>query len=589
MKPLAEMLRHLTRPGVTEIAFVSGRCPMVKSSQGFEPVDETVLTASDMHAVLKALLGQARAADVSETPLQWKVRAEGLGMLNILAVRRGSVLQARVMNEVAAPAEFAAAPAATSGAAHTAAQAPKASTGGSMAGGAAPAPGSRGHISTMTNAAAAAAMEARARGSTPAQPAAPAAPAPAAPAPAAPAPAPVRKAPPPGKADFWKDLSSLLEEARRLEASDLHVIAGRPPLYRLVGELQPRGEVLSPEAVEAMLLEVVPDRLRPVLDRSGSCDFAYDSPATGRFRVNVSRQRTGYKGTFRVIAREIPTLESLGLPTDIARATHHHQGLIVITGPSGHGKTSTLAAIVDIINRDTHHHVLTVEDPVEYLHPRKKALMSQREVGTHTKSFASALKGSLREDPDAMVVGELRDTETVRMALAASETGHLLITTMNTPSAAKTIDRLIDMFPPGDQAQVRMTLASSLRLIVSQRLLPNADNTGLVAAAELLPGSISLGNLIRDNKTYQIPSLQQRGKSLGIIRFDDSLAELVRSGKTTLETAKQYAENPDELEAVLTGKRLNVPPPEQPSALEAQGARLLSKMGSLLNKKGPGA
>jgi twitching motility protein PilT len=574
MKPLAEMLRHLTRPGVTEIAFVSGRCPMVKSAQGFEPVDDTILTASDMHAVLKALLGQARAADVSETPLQWKVRAEGLGMLNILAVRRGSVLQARVLNEVAAPAESSAAPA--PGAAPKAG-APTASPAAAQA-----AAHHKG-INTLSNAAVAATLEARARpagGSSPAQAAAPA---------PAPAPAPVRKEPPPGKADFWKDLSSLMEEARRLEASDLHVIAGRPPLYRLVGELQPRGEVLSPPAVEAMLLEVVPDRLKPVLDRAGSCDFAYDSPATGRFRVNVSRQRTGYKGTFRVIAREIPTLESLGLPTDIARATHHHQGLIVITGPSGHGKTSTLAAVVDIINRDTHHHVLTVEDPVEYLHPRKKALMSQREVGTHTKSFASALKGSLREDPDAMVVGELRDTETVRMALAASETGHLLITTMNTPSAAKTIDRLIDMFPPGDQSQVRMTLASSLRLIVSQRLLPNADNTGLVVAAELLPGSISLGNLIRDNKTYQIPSLQQRGKSLGIIRFDDSLADLVRSGKTTLETAKLYAESPDELEAVITGKRLNVPPPEQPSALEAQGAKLLSKMGSLLNKKGPGA
>ena len=576
MKPLAEMLRHLTRPGVTEIAFVSGRCPMVKSPQGFEPVDETILTASDMHAVLKALLGQARAADVSETPLQWKVRAEGLGTLNILAVRRGSVLQARVMNEVAAPAEAAAAPA------------PTASTGAPTAGGSASVPGTRGSITTLSNAAAMATMEGRARPGAAGSAAAQAAVAAAAQAAPAVSPVPVRKTPPPGRPDFWKDLPSLMEEARRLEASDLHVIAGRAPLYRLVGELQPRGQVLSPEAVEAMLLEVVPDRLKPVLNRAGSCDFAYDSPATGRFRVNVCRQRTGYKGTFRVIAREIPTLESLGLPPDIARATHHHQGLIVITGPSGHGKTSTLAAIVDILNRDTHHHVLTMEDPVEYLHPRKKALMSQREVGTHTKSFASGLKGSLREDPDAMVVGELRDTETVRMALAASETGHLLITTMNTPSAAKTIDRLIDMFPPGDQAQVRMTLAGSLRLIVSQRLLPNADNTGLVAAAELLPGSVSLGNLIRDNKTYQIPSLQQRGKSLGIIRFDDSLADLVRSGKTTLETARLYAESPDELEAVITGRRLNVPPPEQPSALEAQGAKLLSKMGSLLNKKGTG-
>jgi len=327
----------------------------------------------------------------------------------------------------------------------------------------------------------------------------------------------------------------------------------------------------------------VPARLRPVLDKDGSCDFSLELRNAGRFRVNVSRQRTGYKGTFRVIPKELPTLESLGLPADIAKATHHHQGLIVVTGPSGHGKTSTLAAIVDIINRETNHHVLTVEDPIEYLHPRKKALMSQREVGTHTKTFASALKGSLREDPDVILVGELRDTETVRMALAASETGHLLISTMNTPSAAKTIDRLIDLFPPGDQAQVRMTLSSSLRLIVSQRLLPNADRTSLVAAAELLPGSVALGNLIRDNKTYQIPSLQQRGKSLGIVRFDDSLAELVRAGRTTLEIAKGYAENPEELEAVVTGKRAHAHP--EPPASPDGAKQLLSKMGNLLNRK----
>jgi twitching motility protein PilT len=221
-----------------------------------------------------------------------------------------------------------------------------------------------------------------------------------------------------------------------------------------------------------------------------------------------------------------------------------------------------------------------VEDPVEFVHPRKKALMSQREVGTHTKTFGAALKGSLREDPDVIVVGELRDTETVRMALAVSETGHLLISTMNTPSAAKTIDRLIDLFPPADQGQVRMSLSSGLRLIVSQRLVPTPDGKGVVAAVEVLPGSVSLGNLIRDNKTFQIPSLQQRGKSLGIIRFDDSLAELVKAGKTTLEIAKGFAESPDELEAMVTGKRPGAAPPP-----EADSGKLLGKMGSLLGKK----
>jgi twitching motility protein PilT len=398
----------------------------------------------------------------------------------------------------------------------------------------------------------------------------------------------VAEAPPPGprivvRPESARDLAMLLEDARNVGASDLHVVAGRPPLFRIVGELLAHGAPLPPEVAEQLLLPHVPARLRPVLDRDGSCDFSLDLSHAGRFRVNISRQRTGYKGTFRVIPREIPTLESLGLPADIAKATHHHQGLIVVTGPSGHGKTSTLAAIVDIINRETAHHVLTVEDPVEYLHPRKKALMSQREVGSHTRTFASALKGSLREDPDVILVGELRDTETVRMALAASETGHLLISTMNTPSAAKTIDRLIDLFPPADQAQVRMTLSSSLRLIVSQRLLPGANGQGMVAAVELLPGSVALGNLIRDNKTFQIPSLQQRGKALGIVRFDDSLAELVRSGKTTLEIARGYAENPDELEAVVTGKRPGAPaePPASPDGAK----QLLSKMGNLLNRK----
>jgi twitching motility protein PilT len=247
----------------------------------------------------------------------------------------------------------------------------------------------------------------------------------------------------------------------------------------------------------------------------------------------------------------VPTLEGLALPPEIAEATKHHQGLIVVTGPTGHGKTTTLAAIVDRINATTTHHVITVEDPVEHLHARKRAMISQREVGTNTKSFASALKASLREDPDVIVVGELRDTETVRMALSASETGHLVVGTMNTPSAAKTIERLIDLFPPADQQQVRTTLAGGLRLVVGQRLLPNAAGNGVVAACEVLPGSIALWNLIRDAKTFQIPSLQQRGRAAGIVRLDDSLADLVRAQRTSLESALAFAESPQELRAKL--------------------------------------
>jgi twitching motility protein PilT len=366
-----------------------------------------------------------------------------------------------------------------------------------------------------------------------------------------------------GTASAFADLLIL---ARSLKASDLHLVAGRPPAYRIAGELGTRGAPIDAQRLAQLVLPRVPERLLASLERDGSADFALEEPGAGRFRVNVSRQRTGLKAAFRLIPSVIPTLASLGLPDAIGLATHHHQGLIVITGPTGHGKTTTLAAIVDILNRETARHVITVEDPVELVHPRKKAMMSQREVGTHTRSFQSALKASLREDPDVIVVGELRDTETVRMALAASETGHLVLGTMNTPSAAKTIDRLIDLFPPGDQQQVRITLAGGLRLVVGQRLLPSADRTQLVAAAELLPGSLALWNLIRDSRTFQIPSLQQRGKALGIIRLDDSLAELVQSNRTTLEAALAAAEAPAELEARLRGgKRAPSEPPARDS------------------------
>ncbi len=323
----------------------------------------------------------------------------------------------------------------------------------------------------------------------------------------------------------------------------------------MAGELRPNGPVIAPDQVESMIVPRVPPRLAKILAEQGSCDFALADRTHGRFRVNVSRQQTGYKACFRLISKDLPTVESLRLPEGIAAAAQHHQGLIVFTGPTGHGKTTTMNAVVDLINRTSSHHIITVEDPVEHLHPKKAALMSQREVGTHTRSFAAALKGSLREDPDVIVVGELRDVETVRMAVAASETGHLVLGTMNTPSAARTIDRLIDLFPTGDQPQVRLTLAAGLRLIVSQRLVPGRDGKSMHAAFEVLPGSVPLSALIRDNKTFQIPSLQQRGKAHGIVRLDDSLAKLVVEDRVTLEAAKAVAEAPAELDATIKALR----------------------------------
>jgi twitching motility protein PilT len=418
-------------------------------------------------------------------------------------------------------------------------------------------------------------------------------PAPAAPAaipvaapPVAPPAAVAPAAPPPARPRLGTTpqdtFESLLELARNHSASDLHILADRPANLRIAGDLVPIGDALPAALVEQMLLAQVPKQVRRDLDEHGACDFALEHPSFGRFRANVTRQRTGYKLTARPLRPGVPTLEELGLPRSIELATHHHQGLIVVTGPTGHGKTTTLAAIVDLINRASTHHIISVEDPIEYVHPPKRSVISQRQVGTHTKTFAAALKGSLREDPDVIVVGELRDSETVRMALSASETGHLVIATMNTPSAAKAIERIIDLFPPGDQPQVRMTLAGGLRLIISQRLVPTSDRRNLYAAAELLPGSPPLWALIRDNKTYQIPSLQQRGKSLGIVRFDDSLAELVRSGRTSLEIAREFAEAPDQFEALVNPAANRPPEARAPEPAGAQlGKDLLGKAGKL--------
>jgi twitching motility protein PilT len=268
-------------------------------------------------------------------------------------------------------------------------------------------------------------------------------------------------------------------------------------------------------------------------------------------RANVSRYQGGIRATFRIAHATPPTLEDIGLPRELSKVTMHHQGLVVIAGPSGHGKTTTLAALVELINAARPHHIITVEDPVEIVYPRKQAVVSQREVGLHTKSFAAALKGSLREDPDVIVIGELRDRETVEIALTAAETGHLVLATMSTPSAAKTIDRLIDMFPPADQAQVRASIAGALRAIVAQRLLPASDGSAMVAAVELLTGCLPLSAMIRDDKLYQLPNLMQRGRMFGMIRLDDSLAELVRAHKITTEAALGATENRKELAAAL--------------------------------------
>lgn len=514
MKTLHQMLPELARADVAEFAIASDRLPCVKVAGNYEPVDDTTRSTAAILEMLVAAGGGDYVDNLLAGPAQWTTRVEGVGLIAVTAVMRAGRVQARFALMRPSMGD----PSRTS--VDRGAPAPRSAHVDTTFESTSPALGGDGEAAARTRPVTA---MMQGQGST---------------------------------------LDELLVSARQEGASDLHVVAGRPMLVRIGGELLARGPEIGPSAVEAMVASLVPERSRGPLAAQGSCDFAIERPS-GRFRVNVARQRTGLKACFRCIAATVPTLASLGLPADIERATHHHQGLVLVTGPTGHGKTSTLAAIVDIINAGTTHHVITVEDPVEYVHPRKRAMISQREVGTHTRSFQSALKASLREDPDVIVVGELRDTETVRMALAASETGHLVLGTMNTPSAAKTIDRLVDLFPPADQPQVRMALAGGLHLIVSQRLLPAANGAGMVAAVELLPGSVALWSLIRDNKTYQIPSLQQRGKAFGIVRLDDSLADVVRSGRVTRAAALAVAENPDELDAVLSGKRVPAPPPTQ--------------------------
>jgi twitching motility protein PilT len=501
------MLRELSRKDVAEFAVVTDRLPCVKVGGSYQPIDDAPRSTEAILEMLVATGGSRYVEDLETKPAQWKTRVDGIGTISVTAGIRAGRAQARftLARRSSRPPRPPREPEAE----------PESPSWGLPP---------QAVIAART-------------GTEPARPTE---------SPASPDPGHA------GSLDKW------LAAARESGASDLHLVSDRPMLLRVAGDLLPRGSPIAGATVEATIAPFVPDRLRSALESQGSCDFAIEH-STGRFRVNIARQRTGLKACFRCIPTSIPTLASLGLPPEIERATHHHQGLVLVTGPTGHGKTSTLAAIVDIINAGTACHIITVEDPVEYVHPRKKAMMSQREVGTHTLSFQSALKGSLREDPDVIVVGELRDTETVRMALAASETGHLVLGTMNTPSAAKTIDRLIDLFPPADQQQVRMTLAGGLHLIVSQRLLPAAQGGGMVAAVELLPGSVALWSLIRDAKTYQIPSLQQRGKGFGIVRLDESLADLVRGGRAARSAALALAENPDELDAVLSGKRPPAP------------------------------
>lgn len=328
-------------------------------------------------------------------------------------------------------------------------------------------------------------------------------------------------------------------------ASDLHLSAGLPPMMRLHGEMtRLDAPAMDAEQLQAMLHEIMTDDQKQKFARDWDLDFAIEVPGSGRFRVNMLMQTRGAAAVFRAIPTEAPSLATLNLPAILADLSMKERGLILVTGPTGSGKSTTLAAMVDHINQNRRGHIITVEDPIEFVHQPKKCLINQREVGRHTESFATALRGALREDPDAILVGELRDLETTSLAITAAETGHIVFGTLHTNSAPKTVDRVIDIFPSGQQAQIRSMFSESLVGIISQVLLKKKDGTGRVGAYEILVAIPAIRNIIREDKTAQIISMIQTGSSHGMQSMDQALKRLVMEGVVTAEIAAGKAANP---------------------------------------------
>ena len=333
-------------------------------------------------------------------------------------------------------------------------------------------------------------------------------------------------------------IDALLKLMNDQGASDLHLVADSQPIFRIHGEIERvEYESLQNDELKEMLYEVAPKNKIEVFEETGDVDFAYEIPNLARYRANFFQQKRGMGAVFREIPDEILTIEQLDLPASITKLSMLHEGMVLVTGPTGSGKSTTLAAMVDHVNKNRKNHIITVEDPVEFVHKNQGCVINHREVGVHTKSFKSALRGALREDPDIILVGEMRDLETIELALEAASTGHLVFATLHTQNATKTIDRVIDVFPAHQQSQIRTSLADSLKGVVAQKLLKRIDKEGRVAVFEILVVTSAVSNLIRESKTFQIPSAIQTGRKYGMQSLDDAILAALNSKKISAEDA----------------------------------------------------
>lgn len=347
-------------------------------------------------------------------------------------------------------------------------------------------------------------------------------------------------------------IDELLTKAVQMGASDIHITVGVPAKCRVNGELGAiNNEVVTPPISKELVCQMVPERLMEAYNEKGEIDFSYAIPGQGRFRVNAFKQRGTYSCVVRVVNTRIPTPDELGLPWSVTDLIEKKRGLILVTGPTGSGKSTTLASLINQINIKHNRHIITLEDPIEYLHAHNQSIVNQREIGIDTLSYAGALRAALREDPDIILVGEMRDLDTIATAITAAETGHLVFSTLHTIGAVATIDRIIDVFPTHQQAQIRLQLAMLLEAVISQQLLPTIDGSGRAAAFEIMLANSAITNLIREGKSHQITSIIQTSRQAGMLTMDDALYELYIRRKVDKETALNFAVNQDGLQRRL--------------------------------------